>query len=191
MATDELPPGDDGAVLDYGHRDATPIDGSKLVRLGPFADLVELSLMKASLEEHAIEVHTAGENQAAALGAIYGRAYGGPYLLVHAVDEEAARRVIAGIEQRRRDRMNREAPECPRCHEYASVRVIPMTRWLGFFMVSGIVLVPAMDIPFAVPIGALVSIAGLYLMLRPMLPTWNCRACKHGYQAPAPDPLED
>lgn len=182
MADDDIPP-----IMDYGRE----VPQQKLVRLGPFADLIEAGMFRAKMEDHGILVELTGENQAAALGAIYGRAYGGVHLLVREIDEPAARKIIADVEERRRERLAKENPPCPKCRGYNVRRLVRKSRLVGLLLVVVFPFALLHVDPVIAAVAAAFGVMGLYLVFRARLPLWRCADCRTGYEADMPDTLED
>lgn len=158
-------------------------DNSKLVRIGPFHDLLDLGMARNRLGQEGIEAHTAGENLAAALGPIYGGAYagGGPFLLVHEADEAAARQIIADIESRRRQRSAAESPPCPACQHRPTKPMLRGLRWIGIGILAATLFLPEILRVFTI-------IAGLAMLLWPVTPGWKCPKCGRRFAAAAPTP---
>lgn len=165
---------------------ATSGQSDKLARLGPFKDLLEANMAVNLLGEKGIHAEVANEHLAAALGPIQGAVYGGLFLLVFASEKEEARHIIADIDHQRAHRRDAESPACPKCNQRPSTPVIHGQRWIGIamFALCGLL---ACTAPFLV-IGVLL---GLCMIAWPLTPAWECNACRHRFEAPKPDIIDD
>ena len=164
-----------------------PRPPSRLARVGPFHDVLDVNLALARLRDDGIKASVTGESLSTTLGPLYGAAYaGGPFLLVAADDEAAARAIVAEVERSRRTRVQASCPPCPACGGGPTARVLPGLRWAALALMAVGVLTLSLS-----PFGIGVAGVGLVLMAYPVVPAWKCAACGRRLVAPIPHPTED
>jgi hypothetical protein len=182
-------------VLDY-HTPGTAAD-ERWTNLFTADGTHEAELAVARLQAHGLHARVDGAN-ASPLGSAMGpSALLAPRVQVLAGDVEAARALLAEVEQRRARRRERSTVRCAKCGTVARqlphpVRRLGVALLLAFLLIA--VVAAALDISSAVATWNFLLIPlGVVLLVWSVTPRWVCPACgaRWSQREPTDDDLDD
>jgi hypothetical protein len=101
-----------------------------------------------------------------------------------ASDAEAARRFLAGIDQRRAERQRSTQAFCPRCGQQAGVRKMSMIGWIVSCGIPASILALLLE---WFTVGIFLLSVSLLLVVWPRMPAWRCRSCGNRWTGPEPE----